>query len=319
MSDVHAGWYPDPNVPGLQRWWDGRAWTSQIRSASDAPQLMPPPDASAAGAPKAARRVPLWVWGIAVAVLIGVTLAVPKVAMVLALVVLVTAIVALVKKRRTWLRFRSATGASVATGIATVVLVVAASMPGVGSDRTSPPDAAVAPLAAMPSTSVSPASTPRSTPRPTPTPSPTPKTVVTEVTAKESVAFAQSQVDDANLERGQTRVDTVGVPGERTITYRVTTVDGVETAREVVSDIVTTEPIAEVTAIGVYDPPRTIVGDASGCDPNYADACVPIASDVDCAWGSGNGPAYLDGVARVVGTDIYDLDRDGDGYACERD
>jgi len=55
-----------------------------------------------------------------------------------------------------------------------------------------------------------------------------------------------------------------------------------------------------------------------GCDSNYAGACVPIASDVDCAWGSGNGPAYFDGVAKVVGRDIYGLDRDHDGLACER-
>jgi len=53
------------------------------------------------------------------------------------------------------------------------------------------------------------------------------------------------------------------------------------------------------------------------CDPNYGGACVPIASDVDCAGGSGNGPAYFSGVAKVIGTDIYDLDRDHDGYACE--
>ena len=31
------------------------------------------------------------------------------------------------------------------------------------------------------------------------------------------------------------------------------------------------------------------------CDPNYTGACVPIASDVDCAGGSGNGPAYVAG------------------------
>lgn len=54
-----------------------------------------------------------------------------------------------------------------------------------------------------------------------------------------------------------------------------------------------------------------------GCDPNYADACVPIASDVDCAGGSGNGPEYVQGPLRVVGTDIYGLDRDGDGIACD--
>jgi hypothetical protein len=52
------------------------------------------------------------------------------------------------------------------------------------------------------------------------------------------------------------------------------------------------------------------------CDPNYAGACVPVASDVDCAGGSGNGPAYVQGPVRVVGTDVYDLDRDGDGIGC---
>ncbi|HUQ35575.1 MAG TPA: hypothetical protein VM144_04280 [Aestuariivirga sp.] len=54
-----------------------------------------------------------------------------------------------------------------------------------------------------------------------------------------------------------------------------------------------------------------------GCDPNYEDACVPIASDVDCAGGSGNGPEYVQGPVTVVGNDIYGLDRDGDGIGCE--
>jgi resuscitation-promoting factor RpfB len=53
------------------------------------------------------------------------------------------------------------------------------------------------------------------------------------------------------------------------------------------------------------------------CDPNYGGACVPIASDVDCAGGSGNGPAYIQGPVTVNGSDIYDLDRDGDGIASE--
>jgi hypothetical protein len=44
---------------------------------------------------------------------------------------------------------------------------------------------------------------------------------------------------------------------------------------------------------------------------------VPIARDVDCAGGSGNGPAYVQGPVTVVGTDIYDLDRSGDGVGCE--
>jgi hypothetical protein len=55
----------------------------------------------------------------------------------------------------------------------------------------------------------------------------------------------------------------------------------------------------------------------AGCDPNYSGQCVPIASDVDCAGDGGNGPAYTTGPVRVIGTDIYKLDRDGDGVACD--
>jgi len=62
-------------------------------------------------------------------------------------------------------------------------------------------------------------------------------------------------------------------------------------------------------------PPKEKPKAQSSCDPNYS-GCVPIASDVDCAGGSGNGPAYT-GRVNVIGSDIYDLDRDGDGVACE--
>ncbi|ANZ43123.1 hypothetical protein BBK82_29495 [Lentzea guizhouensis] len=55
---------------------------------------------------------------------------------------------------------------------------------------------------------------------------------------------------------------------------------------------------------------------APKCDPNYG-GCVPIASDVDCAGGSGNGPAYVRGPIPVIGNDIYGLDHDKDGTACE--
>ena len=52
------------------------------------------------------------------------------------------------------------------------------------------------------------------------------------------------------------------------------------------------------------------------CDPNYS-GCVPIASDVDCAGGKGNGPAYVKGPVKVIGRDIYGLDKDRDGIGCE--
>lgn len=63
----------------------------------------------------------------------------------------------------------------------------------------------------------------------------------------------------------------------------------------------------------------TAMGEAMAqeCHPSYEEQCVPMASDVDCAGGSGNGPAYVRGRVRVVGPDVYGLDRDGDGWACE--
>ena len=69
-----------------------------------------------------------------------------------------------------------------------------------------------------------------------------------------------------------------------------------------------------LAALLVFPAPLAVADD---CDPNYTGACVPIASDVDCAGGSGNGPAYVSGPVYVVGADIYGLDRDGDGRACE--
>lgn len=58
-------------------------------------------------------------------------------------------------------------------------------------------------------------------------------------------------------------------------------------------------------------------GGGGGCDANYAGACLsPNSSDYDCAGGSGDGPDYT-GYVEVIGDDHYDLDRDGDGIACE--
>jgi len=58
---------------------------------------------------------------------------------------------------------------------------------------------------------------------------------------------------------------------------------------------------------------------SADCDSHYSGQCVPICSDVDCEGGSGNGPCYVPGPFRHPdSTDPYDLDRDGDGIACER-
>jgi len=57
---------------------------------------------------------------------------------------------------------------------------------------------------------------------------------------------------------------------------------------------------------------------SDGCHPSYAGACVPVdVPDVDCA-GAGDGPAFVSGALGVVGPDVYQLDPDLDGIACDR-
>jgi hypothetical protein len=119
-------------------------------------------------------------------------------------------------------------------------------------------------------------------------------------------------VKDSTLAKGSTKVRTKGVAGSRTLTYEVTYTDGVETGRRLIRQQITRQPVTKVAAVGTRPAPEPA---GPRCDPNYG-GCVPVASDVDCAGGSGNGPAYVSGVVRVIGEDIYDLDRDGDGYGC---
>jgi hypothetical protein len=132
------------------------------------------------------------------------------------------------------------------------------------------------------------------------------------VTVRKSIAYTTKRVNDATLAKGTTKVRTAGVAGVRTLTYTVTLTDGKETGRALVSDVVTKKPVTKVVAVGT----KEASSGGGNCDPNYT-PCVPIASDVDCAGGSGNGPAYVQGPVHVIGSDIYDLDRDGDGIGCD--
>ena len=65
-------------------------------------------------------------------------------------------------------------------------------------------------------------------------------------------------------------------------------------------------------------PSPTTTAPQRDCDPSYPDVCLdPDAGDYDCAGGSGNGPAYVEGPVRVRPPDPFDLDREGDGWGCE--
>ena len=83
-------------------------------------------------------------------------------------------------------------------------------------------------------------------------------------------------------------------------------------------------PRVNRTPLPTFAPPPPVVAQATvatpaaGCSPHYS-PCVPIAFDVDCAGGPGDGPAYVSGPIYVIdGQDPYGLDgNDNNGIGCE--
>ncbi|WP_146927159.1 resuscitation-promoting factor [Cellulomonas xylanilytica] len=81
------------------------------------------------------------------------------------------------------------------------------------------------------------------------------RVVVQDVTSTHEVAFASTTQEDPERYAGQKRTLTAGVPGVRTLVERVTTIDGVESARVPVSDVVTQAPVDEVLSVGTKTRP----------------------------------------------------------------
>lgn len=339
MSQPPAAWHPDPENPNQLRWWDGHQWsaaTAPSPAAAVTSQLQQHP--APVSEPTPAKRRTGW----RIAGVVAGSLVVGSILGRFAPVVMIFAIVAavivalfvLLVRPAPALGLRSRPSGFVALGVA-ALLVTSGGIASASTGSTTPTASEAQTFAALPT------ATATATPSATPTPTPVPTTFQT-ATEEVLVPFEATTTDDPNLDQGATALVAAGVDGLKVITYRVTVVDGVETAREIVSEVVQTAPVNEVTAIGTKAPapppvaaapapapevvpaapvpaaPVPAVPQPGGCDSNYADACVPVASDVDCAGGSGDGPGYVQGPVRIVGSDIYDLDRDGDGIACDK-
>ncbi|WP_241249695.1 resuscitation-promoting factor [Rhodococcus sp. X156] len=104
----------------------------------------------------------------------------------------------------------------------------------------------------------------------------------TEVIAQQPLPAPVQKVDDPTLETGRTAVQTKPVDGAQTVTFRVTTTNGVETAREQVAAAVTAPPVPGVTRVGtkIAPPPPAPA-------PAPAAAPAPVAAVVK----SGGAPA----------------------------
>lgn len=144
----------------------------------------------------------------------------------------------------------------------------------------------------------------------------TPKLKRHTVRERQFIPFGSRTVTTSQLKKGVTRLKHRGKKGIRIKVFRVTTRGDAVVSRKLVRVEVERKPVPSVRLRGTRVPHPSAKPRRS-CDPNYSGGCVPIASDVDCGGGSGNGPAYVYETVKVVGTDIYGLDADGDGYGCD--
>jgi hypothetical protein len=87
-------------------------------------------------------------------------------------------------------------------------------------------------------------------PPPPPNPPSQPTVETTTVTETQAVPFQTEFVRDSSMPRRQHEVRSPGQEGVRTLTYEVTTTDGQQTDKRLISDAITKEPVTRVIAVG---------------------------------------------------------------------
>ena len=117
------------------------------------------------------------------------------------------------------------------------------------------------------------------------------------------VKFKKETVKDSKLSSSYKKVTTEGQNGESKITSQVTYIDGREASRKIIEEEVISEPINEVTTIGINDNPTASLGKFSWPLPNYS----TITSEFGPRWGTNHNGLDISG-SGVYGADIVASD-----------
>jgi len=203
-------------------------------------------------------------------------------------------------------------GAVRVAAMAGAVLLVAACGPADANTVAAAATEEAAPTTvAAPATAVAPTTS-------APATSAAPQPVVVPDVIGMTVAQAKPALSGARLRwRLTVRRTTASAPG--TVIAQSPAGERSSNPDSVITLIVAQAPPAPKPTPSLKPEPTTEAPTAPACHPSYVGACLdPDVSDYDCVGGSGNGPKYT-GRVTVVGPDVFDLDRDGDGIGCERD
>ena len=127
---------------------------------------------------------------------------------------------------------------------------------------------------------------------------------VNEVTEVQPVDFKSVETKDAEAFKGDRTVTRKGAEGERTITWRVTVTDGVETGREQVGTAVTKPAVDQQVSIGTKEKPAAPAASAPAA-PSVAGGGVwdQLAQcEAGGNWAINTGNGYYGGLQFNLGT-----------------
>jgi hypothetical protein len=108
---------------------------------------------------------------------------------------------------------------------------------------------------------------------------------VAEVSETTAIKHERVETPDPNAFKGDETVTKAGANGEKVTTFRVTTVDGVETARETIGTKVTREPVAAQVTVGTKERPAP----PAVADGSVWDRLAQCESGGNWAINTGNG------------------------------
>lgn len=78
-----------------------------------------------------------------------------------------------------------------------------------------------------------------------------------EITVDKEIAFASREVSDSSLEKGKTKIKTKGVNGLKRTTYLITTENGIEVNRQIISETTIKQPVTQTIAVGTKAKAKT--------------------------------------------------------------
>ncbi|ARP50118.1 MULTISPECIES: peptidoglycan DD-metalloendopeptidase family protein [Caproicibacterium] len=131
-------------------------------------------------------------------------------------------------------------------------------------------------------------------------------------TETSSIAYSKQTVPSASLNKGQRVLKTKGTAGTKATTYQVTYVNGVETARKIISQK-TVPPVTEVTEQGTKEQPKaqtvttSAVGMATGSFLWPVPTLTTVTSGYSARWGRFHYGLDISG-ENAMGQPIYAAD-----------